>query len=117
MADERQQFMDAQRRMLASYGVEAKSEFIEIPSIDGQAHVLMSGEGPPVIMINGIGTPGAMWAPLMAELDHFSLYVVDLPGYGLTAAPEDFLPGILSRTPFVFSTKYLFNLTFILPAS
>lgn len=94
MADERQQFMDAQRRMLASYGVEAKSEFIEIPSIDGQAHVLMSGEGPPVIMINGIGTPGAMWAPLMAELNHFSLYVVDLPGYGLTAAPEDFAGNI-----------------------
>lgn len=94
MAEARQQFMDAQRRMLQRYGLEAESRFIKIPSIDGQAHLLTLGEGPPAIMVNGIGTPGAMWAPLMAELGNFSLYVVDLPGYGLTDASEGFADDI-----------------------
>ena len=35
-------------------------------------------------MINGLGVPGAMWAPLMAELDRFRTLVVELPGFGLT---------------------------------
>jgi len=94
MAEARQQFIDAQRRMLNRYGVKAESQFLDIPSIQGQAHILTCGEGPPVIMISGIGTPGAMWALLMAELGGFSLYVVDLPGYGLTDASEDFSDNI-----------------------
>lgn len=49
-----------------------------------RAHVLVSGEGPAVVMVNGIGTPGAMWAPLMPELAGFQLFAIDLPGYGLT---------------------------------
>jgi pimeloyl-ACP methyl ester carboxylesterase len=35
-------------------------------------------------LVNGIGTPAAMWAPLMARLKGFRLYGVDLPGFGLT---------------------------------
>ncbi len=35
-------------------------------------------------MLNGIGTPAAMWAPLMAHLDGYTLFAVDLPAYGLT---------------------------------
>ena len=31
-----------------------------------------------------------MWAPLMAELSGFSLFAVDLPGYGLTDTTDDF---------------------------
>lgn len=70
--------------MLERYGVEAESRFVDVPSINGRAHALVAGEGPAVVMINGIGTPGAMWAPLMAELNGFRLFAVDLPGYGLT---------------------------------
>jgi pimeloyl-ACP methyl ester carboxylesterase len=90
MTDERQDFIQAQQGMLDRYGIKAKSKFIEISSTGGQAQVLVSGEGLPVVMINGIGTPGAMWAPLMAELEGFKLYVVDLPGYGLTDTHSEF---------------------------
>jgi pimeloyl-ACP methyl ester carboxylesterase len=41
-------------------------------------------------MLNGIGTPAAMWAPLMAELTDFQLFAVDLPGYGLTDTKRGF---------------------------
>jgi len=84
VTDERTEFIEAQRRMLDRFGVEARSRFVEVPSIGGRAHVLESGEGLPVVLVNGIGTPGAMWAPLMAQLDGFRLLVVDLPAYGLT---------------------------------
>jgi pimeloyl-ACP methyl ester carboxylesterase len=91
MADqERLDFIEAQRRMLERYGVSAQSRYVEIPSIGGRAHALVAGDGPPVLMVNGIGTPGAMWAPLMAHLGGFRLHALDLPAYGLT----DTTPGL-----------------------
>lgn len=89
MKKAKQDFIDAQRRMLDRYGVKAESQFFEIPSLGGHAHVLISGEGPAVVMLNGIGTPGAMWAPFMAKLDGFHLLAVDLPAYGLTDTTKD----------------------------
>lgn len=80
----RRAFLEAQRGMLDRYGVEAHSRVFEVPATGGRAHALVAGEGPPVVMISGIGTPAAMWAPLMAELKGFRLLGVDLPGYGLT---------------------------------
>lgn len=88
MTSARQEFIDAQQRMLDRYRVEARSRFVDVPSVEGRAHVLVSGGGPPVVMLNGIGTPGAMWTPLMAELDGLRLFVVDLPGFGLTDGTE-----------------------------
>jgi pimeloyl-ACP methyl ester carboxylesterase len=82
-------FAATQERMLARYGVEAVSRFIEVPVIEGRAQVLATGEGPPVVMVGGIGTPAAMWAPLMAQLAGFRLHAVDLPGFGLTDSRYD----------------------------
>jgi pimeloyl-ACP methyl ester carboxylesterase len=78
-------YTEAQLRLLARFGVEAESRFVEVPAVDGRAHVLVTGEGPPVMMVIGGGPPSAMWAPLMAELSGFTLYAVDLPGMGLTS--------------------------------
>ncbi len=77
-------FLKAQAEVLDRFGVETEDRFVEVPVIEGRAHVLVAGEGPPVVLANGIGTPAAMWAPLMAHLDGFALYAVDLPAYGLT---------------------------------
>jgi pimeloyl-ACP methyl ester carboxylesterase len=84
-------FQVAQSRMLARYGIEAESRFVEVPVVSGRAQVLTSGRGPDVLMINGIGTPAAMWAPLIADLGGFTLHAVDLPGYGLTDTSSVFL--------------------------
>ncbi|MGK7371494.1 MAG: alpha/beta fold hydrolase, partial [Candidatus Halalkalibacterium sp. M3_1C_030] len=83
--------------MFKRYEVEAESRFFNVPSIDGSAHISITGEGPPVVMINGIGTPGAMWAPLMAEIDGFCLFAVDLPGYGLTDTTEGFADNLQEK--------------------
>jgi pimeloyl-ACP methyl ester carboxylesterase len=79
-------FENAQRQVLAHFGVQAESCFVDIPAISGTAHVLVVGTGPPVVLFNGIGCPAAMWAPLMAELSGFRLYAIDRPGCGLTDA-------------------------------
>ena len=78
------EFRVAQQRMLERYRVTAQSRFIELAAIDGRAHMLVVGDGPTVLMINGLGTPAAMWAPLLAQIQGFRLCAIDLPGFGLT---------------------------------
>lgn len=84
----------AQAAALERYGVKAESRFVESATLKGQAHVLVAGDGPPVVMLNGIGTPAAMLAPLMAHLEGRTLYAVDLPAYGLTDAPDEEPPDL-----------------------
>ena len=78
------EFRAAQGRLLESVGVVAESRFLDVSAISGRAHVLISGEGPPVVLVSGLGNPGALWAPLLAELDGFTAYAIDQPGVGLT---------------------------------
>ena len=70
-------FSKAQAAVLNRYDLAAEERWIEAPVVGGQAHVLVTGEGPPVVMLNGIGIPAAMWAPLMARLDGVTQYAVD----------------------------------------
>ncbi|WP_417809849.1 alpha/beta fold hydrolase [Thioclava sp.] len=81
-----QDFLASQTAALSRNGVEFERRFIDVPIVNGSAQVLVSGDGPPAILLNGIGTPAAMWAPLMGQLDGLTLYAVDLPGYGLTSS-------------------------------
>ena len=83
-------FSKAQAAVLNRYGITAEERWIEAPVVDGQAHILITGEGPPVIVLNGIGVPAAMLAPLMTRLDGVRQYAVDLPGYGLTDTAPNF---------------------------
>ena len=82
-------FQAAQAAALSRFGIDARSRYVEVPALRGRAHVLIAGTGPPAMLLNGLGTPGVMWAPLMARLQRHSLHVVDLPAYGLTDAPAE----------------------------
>jgi pimeloyl-ACP methyl ester carboxylesterase len=77
-------FEAAQARLLERVGVVAASRFVEVPAISGRVHVLVSGEGPPVVLLSGLGNAGAFWAPLLARLEGLTLYAVDPPGVGLS---------------------------------
>jgi len=57
MDSERQDFIAAQQGMLDRFRVEARSRFVDVPSIEGQARLLLCGAGPPLVVVNGIGTP------------------------------------------------------------
>jgi hypothetical protein len=73
------EFRRLQRLLLQHVGVRAESRFLDLPAVSGRVHVLVSGDGPPVVMVPGFGDPAAMWAPLMGQLGGFSLYAVDRP--------------------------------------
>lgn len=83
-------FSAAQAAVLDLHGMTAEERWVEAPVVDGHAHVLVTGEGPPVVLLNGIGIPAAMLAPLMARISGFTQYAVDLPAYGLTDTTPDF---------------------------
>lgn len=110
-----QEFLDAQAAALAGSGVAAKDVFVEVASLRGPAHVLVAGEGPPVVMLNGIGTPAAMWAPLMGHLRGFRLHAIDLPGFGLTAPPRE-RPGDIRAHAVDFLEQTLDGLSLKCPA-
>jgi pimeloyl-ACP methyl ester carboxylesterase len=82
-------FLEAQAETLSWAGVEAEDRFVDLESLQGAAHVLVAGDGPPLVMLNGIGTPAVMWAPLMSRLSGFRIHAIDLPGYGLTDPPPE----------------------------
>ena len=79
-----QAFIDSQQKVFERHGLTAESRFLDIPAVRGRAHVMVSGEGPPVFMVIGGGGPGALWAPLVAKLAGYTLYAIDRPGFGLT---------------------------------
>lgn len=62
-----------------------------------KAHVLVAGDGPPLVLVIGGTIPAAFWAPLMAHLPGRTLYAMDLPGFGLTE-PVDYRPETYQRT-------------------
>lgn len=46
-------FIEAQAAALRRYGIDAEECFIDAPAVAGRAHVLVAGDGPPVVMVNG----------------------------------------------------------------
>lgn len=83
-----EEFKASQERLLERFGLDAESRFLEVPTVAGRVHVLVQGEGPPVVLVPGFADPAAMWAPLMAELSGFRLYAVDRPCFGLSGRAE-----------------------------
>ncbi|KXF54909.1 MULTISPECIES: alpha/beta fold hydrolase [Rhodococcus] len=59
-----------------------------------QVRVRVHGEGPPLLLINGLGANVAMWGPLLPHLEDFQVITFDAPGVGRSQAP--YLPYSLS---------------------
>lgn len=77
-------FVRAEDRVFERFGISPERLRVLVPSLGGDARVVIAGNGPPVLMVIGAGPPAALWAPLMAELSGLTLHVVDPPGMGLT---------------------------------
>jgi pimeloyl-ACP methyl ester carboxylesterase len=56
--------------------------------VDGiRSHVRISGAGPTLVLIHGLGGP-LMWQKVMEPLSaHFQVITIDLPGFGDSASP------------------------------
>jgi len=54
---------------------------------EARVYVRELGEGPPLLLINGLGAHSAMWAPLERTLSGFHIIEFDLPGAGQSDVP------------------------------
>jgi len=46
------------------------------------------GDGPPLLLINGLGAPLEMWRPLLRHLRDYGVVTFDMPGCGLSSTPR-----------------------------
>lgn len=55
----------------------------------GDVHVRVSvtGEGPPLLLVHGLGAPLDLWAPLVKELEGYTIIRLDNPGSGASTVP------------------------------
>ena len=77
-------FRGAERQAAADFGIEMSERILPIGEPVGQARVIESGTGRPVLFVHGGGGLANHWFPLMAHLDGYRLIAVDRPGCGLT---------------------------------
>jgi pimeloyl-ACP methyl ester carboxylesterase len=63
---------------------------------------LMAGEGPPLLLLHGVGDDASDWRWVMPALSHtYSVYAPDLPGSGSSAKPPSHYYSPVSFTRFV----------------
>lgn len=65
--------------------IRPQSNIVETSGPVKNVHYLETGHGKPLIIIHGAGSHASDWINIMGPLaEHYHLYVVDLPGHGLT---------------------------------
>lgn len=78
-------FTEMQEKLLAHYGVNARSRFVHLTDPAMRAHVLEAGAGEPVVVLHGGDGEAVNWAPFLAEVqDDLHVFAVDRPGFGLS---------------------------------
>ena len=60
-----------------------------------QVRVRVTGDGPPVLLINGLGANVATWTSLVGQLKGFEVIAFDAPGVGRSPAP--FVPYTIGK--------------------
>ena len=79
-------YRTAEQALLESHGVKAQSRYVQLshPPVRVRVLEMGAGDGPPVLLVHGLGGVAASWVPLMARLEGFRLVAVDRPGSGLS---------------------------------
>ena len=54
---------------------------------DVHVRVNVSGDGPPLLLVHGLGAPLDLWGPLVKELDGYTVITLDNPGAGASTVP------------------------------
>jgi pimeloyl-ACP methyl ester carboxylesterase len=65
-------------------------EFFEVDGL--RVRYRIRGEGPPLLLVQGIGASVELWGPLPELLDGFTTIAFDHPGAGLSDTPPQFVP-------------------------
>jgi pimeloyl-ACP methyl ester carboxylesterase len=76
--------LEAEQRLFAYYGLEPKTHYVEMEETRLRLRVLEVGEGRPILMVPGGAGDAWPYAPLMAELSGWRMFVINRPGSGLS---------------------------------
>lgn len=78
-------FRKAQSQVLAKYGVDGESQFVQLANPNLRTHALVAGRGEPVLLLHGGGSVAVTLAGVMKDLaPSFRCVAPDRPGCGLT---------------------------------
>jgi poly(3-hydroxyalkanoate) depolymerase len=67
-----------------------QDEFFEVDGL--RVRYRVRGEGPPLLLVQGIGGSLELWGPLPDHLEGFTTIVFDHPGAGLSETPRELVP-------------------------
>ncbi|USZ67129.1 alpha/beta hydrolase [Halorussus salilacus] len=86
---EAEPFLDALADLCDHYDATAESSYVTLPDPASKVHYLTAGEGPPLLLLHGLGSTAHVWVPLFDALtDRFTVYAPDRPGRGLSTAVD-----------------------------
>ena len=75
---------EAESNLFAVLDAEVEEHFLDLERTDLRVRLLSHGSGEPLLLLHGVSSMAAAWAPLFAELRGFRLLAIDLPGHGLS---------------------------------
>lgn len=87
-----QRIREAEAELFGGLGVSVDERFLRLDRTGLDVRVLGHGSGPPLILLHGVSSSAAAWAPLFPVLAGRRLLAVDLPGHGLSD-PAVYRPG------------------------
>src|SRR5436305_1079751 len=74
--------------------------FLKIEGVN--VYVKESGSGPVVLFLHGAPDSAEMWNGVVEQMqDRYHCYALDLPGFGRSTAPEDFVCSLENMAHFV----------------
>ncbi|MFH5799564.1 alpha/beta fold hydrolase [Haladaptatus sp. CMAA 1911] len=88
--DEEETYLDALSMACDHYDIDAESKYVHFSNPAVRVHYLTAGDGPPLVLLHGLGSTSAVWLPLLDALtDRFTVIAPDRPGRGLST-PTDY---------------------------
>jgi pimeloyl-ACP methyl ester carboxylesterase len=78
-------YREAEGKLFAEYGVEAREHFVDIESPSTSVRVLEVGRGEPLVLVHGSPNNAATWIPLVSHLANRRCLLLERPGAGLSS--------------------------------
>lgn len=77
-------YRNSEKRYFEGCHVQVDEHFIEIKKLSIRVRVLTAGNGSPLLFVHGAPAAGAIWMPLIRNLQGYKNIIIDRPGCGLS---------------------------------
>jgi len=77
-------YLNSEKKYFERCRIQVDEHFVEIKEISIRIRVLTAGNGSPLLFVHGAPASGAIWMPLIRNLQGFKNIIIDRPGCGLS---------------------------------